>query len=495
MMLTEHPLLHRIQQILEAKKTGLLPLVKEDKKITLYIRNGLIDGASSDIAALHLDRILNKKGILITSDELELLEKAHCKRTLWGRSAPRFKRLEENTELKEGVHTQILNAMTFALVNDFEARAFRDVPIDMYVPAKIDHNRLLLELVRVNPRPIQLDPNRMLALKNGNDLSHFEWYPQELSVLNQLKTPCKIQDLSAATGINYTDLNKVLYVLNALKLIQEVEPNLNPSAVQVKNEGLPFEHLIPKIGNSDLSDKLETFNNPSSFISEQFKNLKVRIAEAAAQAPLHVLAISSAQSGDGKSLICANLALSFSKDAVQRVIVIDCDLRNPSIHGLLGTSIDPGLLGYLESDQLEAYCYMRRHEKLFLMTAGGLSENPVELLSNARMKQLIAYLRDRFSLIILDCPPFGPISDAQILTGMADGFLMVARRGKTSYGAMGRAIRNMDRSKLIGLVFNDVKPMMFNTQYYHKYYHYKNRDIYPYYSAKTHARSSKTYIE
>jgi protein-tyrosine kinase len=494
-MLIEHPLLHRIQQIQEARKTGLLPLVKEDKKITLYIRNGLIDGVGSDIAALHLERVLNKKGILITSDELALLKKVHRKRSLWGRSASRFKRLEEDTELKEGVHTQILNAMTFALVNDFEVRAFRDVPIDMYVPAKIDHNRLLLELARVNPRPIQMDPNRMLSLKNGNDLSNFEWHPQELSVLTQLKMPCNIQGISAATGLNYADLSKILYVLDALKLIREVDPASSPSAVQVKHEGFPFAHLIPEIGSSDFSDKLETFNNPSSFISEQFKSLKVRIAEAAAQAPLRVLAVSSASSEDGKSLMCANLALSFSRDSVQRVVVIDCDLRNPSIHKLFGTSVDPGLLGYLEGNQLEAYCYMRRLKRLFLMTAGGFSEDPIDLLSNARMQQLIAYLKDQFSLIILDCPPFGPISDAQVLTGLADGLLMVVRCGKTTYGDLEKAMRNFDRSKLVGSVFNDVKPMMFGTQYHYKYYHYKNRHSYPYYSAKPPARSSKSYIE
>ena len=146
----------------------------------------------------------------------------------------------------------------------------------------------------------------------------------------------------------------------------------------------------------------------------------------------------------------------------------------------VATSAEPGLLGYLENDYLQAHCFMRRLGRMFFMTAGGVSSNPVELLSSARMQDLIAYLKTEFDMVILDCPPFGPISDAQVLTGLADGLLMVVRCGKTTYGTMEKAFRSFDRSKLVGMVFNDVKPMMFNTQYHYRYYHYRNRQHYPY---------------
>jgi capsular exopolysaccharide synthesis family protein len=478
-MLIEHQVLERIRQIQEEARTGSLQLEKEGKEIIVYFRDGLIDGAGSDIAQLQLGKVLSKRGILQTSAVPNLLKKARRKRFILGEAAIAHNLLD-GFELKDGIRDQIVQALIHALNNDFEVGSFKDSPVDLYMPARLDYDHLMLELARSNLRPLPLDLKRLISLNNGQSLSHLPWYPQELSVLSQLKTPRTLQDLAAATGMEYTQLGKILCVFNSLQLIRQVEAAPSESTAVVLRDPFPFKYLTPEIGNSGLSDKLETFQNPSSFVSEQFKTLKVRIAEAAAQAPLRVIAVSSPNTADGKSLVSVNLAVSFSKDPGRRVVLVDCDLRNPSLHKFLGTSVEPGLLGYLENDILQAYCYMRRLENLYLITAGGAAANPVELLSNAKMREMIAYLQTEFDTIILDCPPFGPISDAQILMGLADGLLMVVRCGKTTYGTMEKAFRNLDRSKLVGLVFNDVKPMMFNTQYHYKYYHYKNRNSYPY---------------
>ena len=129
------------------------------------------------------------------------------------------------------------------------------------------------------------------------------------------------------------------------------------------------------------------------------------------------------------------------------------------------------------------------------MTAGGVSDNPIELLSGAKMRELIAYLKTEFDTVILDCPPFGPISDAQILTGLADGLLMVVRSGKTTYGAIEKAFSILDRSKLLGIIFNDVKSLMFNTQYPYQYYNYRNRNSYPYGKTQKPHHRTKSYLD
>lgn len=138
---------------------------------------------------------------------------------------------------------------------------------------------------------------------------------------------------------------------------------------------------------------------------------------------------------------------------------------------------------------------MRRLGSLYLMTAGGVSDTPVELLSDAKMRELIEYLKTEFDTVVLDCPPFGPISDAQVLTGLADGLLMVVRCGKTAYGALEKAFGILDRSKLLGIVFNDVKSLMFNTQYPYQYYHYRNRNSYPYGKTARPSRRKKSYLD
>ena len=207
-----------------------------------------------------------------------------------------------------------------------------------------------------------------------------------------------------------------------------------------------------------------------------------------------MITISSSLSGDGKSLISVNLAASFSKDPGRRVIIVDCDLRKPSLHKLLGTSLQPGLLGYLEGEPLQPYCYVQRCERLYFMTAGGIADNPIELLSHERMRKLLDYLRTEFDTIILDSPPFVPISDAQILTALSDGLILVVRCGRTSYASLEKAFRNLDRNKLVGVILNDVKPMLFNTQYDYKYYHYKNRKYYPY-GKRIASSRSKNHLE
>ena len=357
----------------------------------------------------------------------------------------------------------------------------------------------MLELARTNPQPFEVIPDYPIMLSNGRHLSHLAWYPEELSVLSELKCPKTLQSLASATGLEYVNLRKILNVLHTLKLIEVVEGIQCESAAEEttglpRRDRFPFEHLTPEVQNMACSQKLEVLHNESSFISEQFKTLKVRISEFKPEQPVKVIAVSSPHPGDGKSLVSVNLALSFSKDSGRRVILVDCDMRNPSLNKYLGISPEPGLIGYLENRHLQPQCYVRRLERLYIMTAGGTTANPVELLSLDRMRELIDYLKTEFDVIILDTPALVPISDARILNGFADGHLMIVRRGKTPCRLIGHALKVLDPQKFIGVVFNDVKPMWFHTQYGYRYYHY------PYHSlnasdSRRHRSQPKTYLE
>src|SRR5205085_11786248 len=113
-----------------------------------------------------------------------------------------------------------------------------------------------------------------------------------------------------------------------------------------------------------------------------------------------------------------------------RTVIVDCDLRNPTLDRYLGVASSPGLLQHLSNGQLSPYCYMRRVGNLFFMTSGGVSENPIDLLSLRKMADLIGCLKKDFDTVILDAPPFSPIADARIVSGMSDGLIMVVRRGR-----------------------------------------------------------------
>ena len=127
---------------------------------------------------------------------------------------------------------------------------------------------------------------------------------------------------------------------------------------------------------------------------------------------------------------------------------------------------------------------MKRVRNLFVMPAGRAVDNPVELLALDRMEELIDNLRREFDTVIVDCPPLEPISDARILAKLTDGIVLVVRSGRTPYSSAERALRNIDSQKLLGVVLNDVRPMLFNTYYNYGYYHYGRDNGYPYSSGR-----------
>src|SRR5205814_6990980 len=112
--------------------------------------------------------------------------------------------------------------------------------------------------------------------------------------------------------------------------------------------------------------------------------------------PIKVIAVSSSESQEGKSLVSSNLAFAFSMDPGRKVLAIDCDLRNPTLDKYLGVALEPGLLGYLTKSHLGPYCFMRRLENLYFLSTGGTATNPIELLSLSKMKELISYLKKEF---------------------------------------------------------------------------------------------------
>jgi capsular exopolysaccharide synthesis family protein len=351
----------------------------------------------------------------------------------------------------------------------FTVESFTNCLKSYYAPARLTFSHLLLEIARTNSAASPLHAGERVMASPLADSESFPWCPEELSVLNALSTARTLEELREATGLNEPSLARVLGVLRALNAV-ETASDATPLTNGAIAEIAPFDRLIPVVPNL-LDEKLAAARNGSAFTSEQFKNLKVLITEANSVNPLKVLTVSSPDTRDGKSLISANLAFSFAMDPGRRVLIIDCDLRNPALARYLGVPTDPGLLQYMwNNGRLEPHCYLRRTENLYFMTAGGTALNPIEILSMQKMKRLVEILRRDFDTIILDAPPYHPIADARVVTGMSDGLLMVVRRGKTSYASSDRAFKAVDRDKLLGVVFNDVKPMPFDNGYNYEYY-------------------------
>ncbi len=195
---------------------------------------------------------------------------------------------------------------------------------------------------------------------------------------------------------------------------------------------------------------------PSSLAAEQYRSLRARIRRVEAGRAVKTILVTSPAKGDGKSLTAANLALTMSQEFQQRVLLLDADLRRPSVHELFALGEGPGLadvlMGAAELD--DALVTLPEHH-LTVLRAGVPPNHPTELLGSAAMRRVMDSLRARFDKILIDMPPVAPLADTHVIVPMADGVLMVVRAGITPKPAIERALNGLDLTKVLGLVLND----------------------------------------
>jgi len=219
----------------------------------------------------------------------------------------------------------------------------------------------------------------------------------------------------------------------------------------------PFEPELAR-GESvaPLDPRLVAALAPHSLAAEQYRSLRTRIKHAEQGRAVRAIVITSPAKGDGKSLTAANLALTMAQEFQERVLLVDGDLRRPSIHHLFGLDDGPGLADVLmgAADLDQVLVTLPEHH-LTILPAGAPPGHPAELLGSATMRRVLDTLRGRFDRILMDMPPVAPLADLQIVAPMADGLLMIVRAGVTLKPAIERALAGLDLSKVLGLVLNE----------------------------------------
>lgn len=186
-----------------------------------------------------------------------------------------------------------------------------------------------------------------------------------------------------------------------------------------------------------------------------------------------VIGVSSALAGEGKSLSAINLAYSLSQ-LEKRVLLIDCDLRRPSLSVKLPIQKTPGLSEYLTGhatmDDATQFCRVDNEGGFAIIASGHNPPNPIELLSSTKMQKAIEQLRGFFDYIILDLPPVGEVSDAMVAAKLTDGILLVVRENYCNTAALTSAVSQFEfiESRILGLVLNCVGEH--SGKYYYRYY-------------------------
>ncbi len=203
---------------------------------------------------------------------------------------------------------------------------------------------------------------------------------------------------------------------------------------------------------------------------EQFRSLRSRLYQARYEAPLKTILISSGMPSEGKSFVTANLAMSLARNNVNHVLLIDADLRRPTLHSMLGAPGTPGLSDYLQgSAELNDIMQRNRGFKsaessgansfsnLTFIPAGKCGDNSSELMANRRIEELIEAFSPHFDWILIDSPPVLAVTDAVDIANAADAVLLVARGGSTPFDVAQRAQAAFCNSRILGFVLNAVK--------------------------------------
>jgi protein-tyrosine kinase len=195
---------------------------------------------------------------------------------------------------------------------------------------------------------------------------------------------------------------------------------------------------------------------PKSLAAEQYRGLRTRLAHAEGSSSLRTVLVTSPQKAEGKSITAANLALTMAQELHRRVLIVEADLRKPSMGKLFGLPPGPGLAEYLSGTcELGDAMKFLVDYNLTVIPAGEAPTNPAELLGSTAMRRMLDHLRTRFDRVILDTPPVLPLADVAVLAPIVDGALLVVRAGVTPKPAIENALRAFDASRLLGIVLND----------------------------------------
>lgn len=219
-------------------------------------------------------------------------------------------------------------------------------------------------------------------------------------------------------------------------------------------------------------------SQPRSAYTEQFRSLRTKILEAGEHSQMRAIVVTSAGIAEGKTLTALNLAWLLAQTEGIRCLAIDSDLRRPCATEYLAIDAKVGLSEVLGGQvRLEDAIVRLEPSGLHLLPGGRPRDDVAELLSGPSYARLLTEVRRMFDYIIIDAPPLGIFTDANVLMSRADGGILVVRAGKTRYSEVDKLLEQMPKDRLLGVVLNRTDEQPDETSYYygHRYYNRERR--------------------
>ena len=214
-----------------------------------------------------------------------------------------------------------------------------------------------------------------------------------------------------------------------------------------------------------------SYNDPKSVISEQYRAIRTNIEYSNVDQNTKTILVTSSDKNEGKTTTVSNLAVSFA-NLNKKVLIIDCDLRNPSIHKMFKLNNIYGLTDILAKDRAVDKCIQETELKnLYVLTAGATPPNPAEILSSEKMKNLIEDLKNIYDYIFIDTPPIGLVTDAGVLSSFIDGVVLVVKSESVEKKYLEETKKKLDAvdARILGAILNSYKSEQKDYNYYSYY--------------------------
>jgi capsular exopolysaccharide synthesis family protein len=318
-----------------------------------------------------------------------------------------------------------------------------------------------------------------ISREQGIKLSLYEFLRQkkaeaELAKIEQLDT--RIVDTPQASTEPVSPKSKLIYIVALIMAL--VIPAGFVSIKEFLNRKILYRHEIENLTNTPIigeisldksKDPLVIVEGKRTFIAEQFRRMRTSLGYLGGNSGKKKILVTSTLSGEGKSFVAVNLALSLALTD-KKVVLLELDLANPSLSNKLDVSYDEGVSSYLRGE-CEPEDIIKRttaNSNLFFLPAGPLPDNPSELLLSPKLKELINYLEEAFDIIIIDSAPASLLSDAYILSPICDVTLYVVKHKFTPKSYLERLDEDNTVNQLsnMRIVFNGIQSRGFTKNGY-----------------------------
>lgn len=270
----------------------------------------------------------------------------------------------------------------------------------------------------------------------------------------------------------------VIAVITVL-IIEYLDDTIKDAEDAQRVLGLSTLGAITRMPSSrNQADSLITLKHPRSPISEAYRVLRTNLRFSGIENPAGALLVTSPGPTEGKTTTAANLAVAVAQSG-RRVVLLDCDLRRPTLDKYFGLSNDEGLSSLFLNDTATLESVMRptKLDTLKVITSGPIPPNPAELLDSNRMRRILETLRSQADLLIIDSPPVLAVADASIVGARCSGVILVIDAGRTRSDISRRAVETLNKTgtKVLGVVLNRISPRRAAGDYYY-YYYAKDKD-------------------